>query len=124
MDLEHFVYITTVIIFAGGAVLIEWLLGFRSRKQFLKIILSIVAIVIVTTIIAEPIALKWQCWSYNPQRILNIFIGGAALETFIFSILAAIAIVSATLIWSSWEESNLPLIKTTLYKLRKRFKID
>ena len=114
----QFSYLATVIIFAFGAVLIEWSLGFRTLKRYWKLIGIIVIIGLIGTAIAERIALKSESWVYNPQKMFNTFIFGAAFETYIFAIFVAIAIASATLVWSEYEEKNRPLIKTTFRKIK------
>lgn len=122
MNLGHLAYLITIVIFAGGAVLIEWSLACKDLKKFGKVIIGVSVFAIAATLIAEPIALRWECWRYNAQRIFNMFFGGAALETYLFAILVTLAVASATLIWSGWEDENLPLVKTTFNKLKKKLK--
>jgi len=114
-------YLVTTIIFAVGAVCIEWVLGYRRLKKYTRLIGVVVLIGLASTVITESIAIQWRAWLYNPERSFNVYIGGAALETYIFAIFVAIAISSATLAWSRYEEQGLPLVETTFIKLIEKF---
>ena len=115
-------YIMTTVIFAGGAVLIEWLLAFRHLRKFWKILRVVVLIDLLILLLLEPPALRWRAWTLNPQRILDVFLLGAAVESYVYTILISIAIASATLLWSECEEAGLSLVKTTLVRLTGKFR--
>lgn len=121
MDFGHFAYLATDIIVAGGAIVIEYALGFKRLWSYRRVIGLMVLFGLLMTIIAEPFALKWRAWTYNPERTLNIFVGGAALETYLFSILIGVAISSATLAWMRYEERGIPIMRTTFQKIRDKF---
>lgn len=116
-----FSYLITILIFAGVAVLIEWTFAFKKLKRYTKIIGVIVVIGIVGTLIAEPVALNWRVWAYSPEKSFGIYIFGAAIETLIYVVFISIAISSATLIWSNYEEDKKPLVKTTIDKIKTKF---
>ena len=122
MVFEQFSYLMTVIVFAFGAVLIEWSLGFEKLKKYWKLIGVVIIISLLATFIAEPVALRWENWIYNTEQTFNIFIFGAALETYFFAGFVSIAIASATLGWSNYEEEKRPLIKSTLQEISKKLK--
>ena len=114
-------YIRTTVIFAGGAVLIEWLLAFRHLRKYWKLLSAVVLIDLFIFLILEPTALRWQAWTLNPQLTLNSFLLGAAVESYVYTILVSIAVASATLLWSEYEEAGLPLVKTSLVNFAGKF---
>lgn len=125
MTFGIFSYVITIIIFAGAAVLIEWTLGFKKLKKYTKIIGVVVILGLIGTLIAESAALNWRTWFYSEGKSFGIYFGAAA-ETFIYAVFVAVAVASATLIWSDYEEEGKPLLKTTVEqiqdKLREWFK--
>lgn len=121
MTFGMFSYVITILIFAGTAILIELVFAFRKLKRYTKIIAVIVVIGIVGTLIAEPVALNWRIWVYSPEKSFGIYIFGAAIETLIYVVFVSIAIASATLIWSNYEEDKKPLAKTTIDKIKTKF---
>lgn len=121
MTFGIFSYLITILIFAGTAVIIEWTLGFRELKKYAKIIGVIVGIGVSFTLIAEPVALSWRAWFYSQDRTFGIYLFGAALETLVYAIFIAIAIASATLAWSDFEEDKKPLIKATIEEIKSKF---
>ncbi len=82
---------------------------------------AVVVIALISTSIAESVALNWRIWLYSQDKIFGIYFG-AALETFIYSIFIAIAISSATLIWSDYEKDGKPLLKTTVEQIQDKFR--
>lgn len=121
MHFGHYSYLVTTIIFAVGAVLIEWILGFGILLRYKKLIGVTVLVGFLATLIGEPWALRWRIWTYNPERTFNIRVFGAELETYFYAAFVAIAVASATVAWSRYEEKGMPLIKTTLIKLGEKF---
>jgi len=77
---------------------------------------------VIGTLIAESVALNWRTWFYSHDKTFGIYLGGAALETFIYAVFVAVAIASATLIWSDYEEKRKPLLKTTVDNIKDKFK--
>ena len=126
MPFGIFSYLITILIFAGAAVLIEWTLGFKKLKKYAKIIGVVVILGLIGTLIAESVALDWRTWFYSQGKSFSIYFG-AALETLIYAVFVAVAVSSATLVWSDYEEDGKPLLKTTVEqiqdKLEEWFKI-
>ena len=85
-------------------------------------ILIVVTAGILFVLIGEPVALSLRAWAYNPELTLDTFIFGTAVEAVIYTVLGVGAIASATLVWSDWEESKLPLIRTTFLGFYKKLK--
>lgn len=122
MTLGNFSYLITILIFAGTAVLIEWTINFRKLKKYIKIIGLIIGMSIVFTFMAEPAALNWRAWFYSQDKSFGIYVFGVALETLVYTVFVAVAIASATLFWSDFEEDRKPLIKTTIKEIKSKFK--
>lgn len=121
MTFGIFSYLITIIIFAGAAVLIEWILAFKKLKKYTKIIGVVVILGLIGTLIAESVALDWRTWFYSQGKTFGIYFG-AALETFIFTVFIAVAIASSTLVWSDYEEDGKPLLKTTIEQIQDKFR--
>lgn len=51
-----------------------------------------------------------------------VFAGGAVLIEWVLALLVSIAVASATLIWSDYEEDRRPLIKTTVDQIMDKFR--
>lgn len=122
MNFGPFTYLVTTLIFTGVAILIEWTYSFRRLKRHLKVILTVVITGVVLALIGEPVALFLGAWAYNQDRTLNAFIFGSAIETVLYAILVSIAVASATLVWSDWEDSKLPLVRTTFSKVYSKLR--
>ena len=117
MNFGVYSYLITTLLFAGAAVAVEWLLGYKKLKRYWRIIGLGVLLVLLTTAIAEPIALEWHIWRYSLDKTLGISLLGAALETYVYTILVGIAITSATIAWAEMEEKGQPLIQGTLNEI-------
>ncbi len=121
MDFGIYSYLVTTLIFAAGAVAIEWVLGFRILFRRRRLIGVVMGIGVLATVLGEPIALRWRIWTYNAERTFNVLVLGAELETYIYALLVALAVASATVAWARYEEQGMPLIKTTWIKLIEKF---
>src|SRR5205823_541591 len=119
MHFDKYSYLITVFIFAGGAVLIEYLMAFKTLWRFRRIVGLVVLIGIIGTAIAEPIALNWRLWQYNPERTFQIYILGAALETYLFTLFVGIAVASATLYWMYCEDRGQSIITSTFSNVKE-----
>lgn len=116
MNFGPFTYLVTTLIFTGIAIVIEWTFSFRRLKRYVKVISAVVVIGIIFALVGEPVALRLRVWAYNPEHTFDTFLLGSAIESVIYAILVSVAVASATLVWSDWEDSRLPLIKTTFSK--------
>lgn len=112
----QFSYLTSILIFAGLAILVVWISGFHLLKKFTKILpVPIIFMLLLTPI--EWFALRWKIWSYIPESALNITFLGAELETFVFSLLVATAIASPVIVWSEFEEEGKSVFSESLKHL-------
>ncbi len=121
MTFGIFSFIVTIIIFAGTAVLIEWTLAFKRLKKYVKIIGVVATLGFIGTAIAESVALNWRTWYYSQGKTFGIYFGAAA-ENLIYIIFVAVAVASATLIWSDYEQDGKPLLKTTVEQIQDKFR--
>lgn len=121
MTFGIFSYLITILIFAGTAVLIEWTLGYKKLKEHTKVIFFVTVLGLIATLIGESAALNWRIWLYSQDKIFGIYFG-AALETFIYTIFVVIAVSSATLIWSDFEDSGKSPLKTTIEEVQDKFR--
>lgn len=122
MNLGPFTYLVTTLIFTGIAILIEWTYSFQRLKGHVKVISAVVATGVIFALISEPVALELRAWTYNPERTFDTFLFGSAVETVLYAILVGVAVASATLVWSDWEDSGLPLIRTTFSKFYSKLR--
>ncbi|SRR6266705_176690 len=120
MHFGQYSYVVTTILFAGGAVIIEYCLAFKTLWRFRRVVAAVVLIGLIGTAFAERIALNWELWAYNPERTLKIFVSGAALETYLFSVLVSIAVSSATLYWVYCEDRGLSIVGSTYENIKER----
>lgn len=117
MHFGNLSYVVTTLVFALGATAIEYGLTRRHLREHIPIVRAVVVAGLLVTILADPLAVAWKCWAYNPARTLGIFIFGGAIETYLFAALVSIAVSSAVLVWSQYEDQGLPLVRTTWTKL-------
>ncbi|MBI2547488.1 MAG: hypothetical protein HYW23_03515 [Candidatus Aenigmarchaeota archaeon] len=106
MILGVFSYLFTIIVFAGIAILIEWKLFPAILKKYAKIIGIVLIVGIISTLIGEPIALQLGIWSYSSEKTFGIYVFGAELETLIYAMFVFVAIASATIIGSQYEDAR------------------
>lgn len=104
MSPGRFAYLATTLVFALGAVAVVWGLKRRELTEHGKVLGCVALLGVIGTLLAEPVALRWRCWAYNPRRTLDVFVGGAAAETLVFAILVSVAIAGPALIWGRSEE--------------------
>jgi len=115
--LGRFAYLVTTVLFAGGAVAIEWLFKGRYLWAHRKLLSAITLPLTLLGTLADAAGLRWGSWMFNPDRTLSIFFLGDTVETYLYTFLVVLAIAGATLVWADWEERGLPLIKTTWERL-------
>ena len=120
MSLGPFAYLITTLLFAGGALAIELALDLRRLWAYRRLLAVMSLVAIFLTVVGESTALAWRIWVYNPERTFDRFVGGAALETYVYAVLVTLAVACAALIGARYEERGLPLAKTAYRKLRER----
>jgi lycopene cyclase domain-containing protein len=113
-------YIITTLLFAGGAVLIEYMAAGRTLWRFRRVVWCMGIIAIVATSAGESVALAWRLWEYHPERTFQIYFLGAALETYLFAFLVSVAIASATLYWTYCEDRGRSIINSTYSNVAER----
>jgi len=120
MHFGQYTYLFTTLIFAGGAVAIEYSLAHTRNAlwKFRWLVVTIAAICTVLGVAAEAVALKWGAWDYSPEKTLNILIAGVPIETYLFSVLVSIAVSSATLYWVSCEDRGVPILQHSVRRIK------
>lgn len=102
--LSYFIY---ELIFAGGAILIEWVFHGRFLWSKMSIILRTVALFVLYSLIADNVALSLGIWAHNRSKILNIWFLGIPLEEIVFFVLVAIAVSSAVLVFADFGDKGI-----------------
>lgn len=95
---SEYSYLISIIKFAGIAIIIEWVIGYKYLKRFVKKILLIGFLGICITAPLEGFALTYKDYSFYPETTFNILVFGAEVETYLFSFLVSISVASATLL--------------------------
>lgn len=106
MAIEQFLYLSTILLFAGGGAAIGVSSYRGTVRRNARILLAVVLIAIVYTIVSEPVALRWSAWSFNPAYTLDVSLLGTEIETYLYAILVGIAISVFTLVSADKEESG------------------
>lgn len=107
-------YLVSIFMFAGAAVLVEWVFGFHLFKKHLRPILIAVAYSLVITPVGEAVALRWGNWVYSAEHTFDVFIFGAAVETYVFVVFVGVAVASIVVVWTFYEDQKKPLILQSL----------
>ena len=102
MHFGKYSYLVTILLCAGGPLLLEYLLASGMVRYYRRLLVAVTLTMIVATWIWDSTGLAWRAWSYNPERTLGISLGGVPLETYLATILAAPAVAIATLAWADF----------------------
>ena len=121
MDFGHYTHLITTLIFAGPVVLIEWFIGFKTLKKYIKVIMITIGVSIIAALVGNLAALAWNMWYYPQDKNLGILISGVIIEQYIFAILSTVAVASATLILSESEENGELSLKSAAKKIKEIF---
>lgn len=119
---EKLTYLITLLVFAVSAVSIEWFVGYRKLKKYLKLIGVVVLICLLGGVVADNVAIDWRIWVYHPERFSAVYILGIPLETYLFIFFVAIAVSTAALTWSDFEDQGRPLVKGTFDEVAEKVK--
>src|SRR6266571_511375 len=97
----HLSYLISIILFAGAAVLIEWLFEFNLLRRYYKTILLGIGISVLL-VPAEYVALSVKAWKYSPIHTVAKLFLGAEVETYLYMFFVALAIVGAVIAWTDF----------------------
>lgn len=122
MNFGQWSYLFMTFIFGGTAISIQFILNWDRIMRHRLILFIVIVLGVVGTAVSEPVGLRWNAWVYSKYNTLNLTIFGAPIESYVFALFVGLAIASATLVWSDYEESGLPVLRTTMLKWKKRFK--
>jgi len=102
MHFGRYSYVVTILVCAGGPLLLEYLLMSRLVRYYRRLLAAVTLTMVMAAWIWDAAGLAWRTWSYNPERTLGISLGGVPVETFLVTILAAPAVAIATLAWANF----------------------
>lgn len=112
-------YLISIMIFAGLAVLLEWIFGYHRLKKAKKTIGLVVLIFLAFTPVGEFFALRMKIWQYNPLTTFYTTFIGAELETYVFALFTGLAISSAVIAWTNYEDEKKNIIIQSLIDVFK-----
>lgn len=115
----QFSYLISIVIFAGLAIFLEWFFGFSILKKYIKQIFIVIGISLLLAP-TEKVALDIKAWAYNPSHTFNIKLLGAELETYIYVIFIAIAVSSAVIAWTRYEDKGKNILRQTLKDIKAK----
>ena len=118
MGLGAFTYLVSVFVFAGGAILIELVLGGAEElRDYRRIVLAMLLLGLPFVSVGESVALHLGIWGYG-HASFQYLIFGAEAETYLFFELVVIAIATATLFFSDVEEMEGSFYKAVAERAR------
>lgn len=115
-------YLATILVFAGSAIVLEWYFGYRQLERYIKVIGAVLLISLLATAVGDNVAIRWKTWVYHPEGFSAIYILGVPLETYLFALFCSVAVSSAALGWSEFEEQGESLIKRTFNLVVRKLK--
>jgi hypothetical protein len=114
MSFGAFSYLISILIFAGGSVVVVLLLGYKELYSYKKLLAVMVIGGLLGAALGDSVALSWSAWAYTNS--LHIEFLGAEIESYLFAVLWVINIGGLTLILAKADERGLSVPKT----IRKR----
>lgn len=104
MTLGAFSFLGYTLAFAGGAVLLLWMVARRRGTSVLAdnrslLLKQSLVLAVAGTVLGETTAQALGAWRFNPDTMLGIWIIGAPVEDLVYGFLVATAIGSATLLF-------------------------
>jgi lycopene cyclase domain-containing protein len=102
MHFGRYSYVVTILVCAGGPLLLEYLLMSRLVRYYRRLLAAVTLTMVMAAWVWDAAGVAWRTWSYHPGRTLGISIGGVPVETFLVTILAAPAVAIATLAWANF----------------------
>lgn len=111
-------YLISIFCFAGLAISLEWIFGFYFLKKYLSVILLTIIFGLLLTP-SESIALEFKIWTYSSINTLDLKFLGTAVETYVFTIFVSLAVSSAVIVWTHYEDLNKNILKQSLIDVFK-----
>lgn len=119
MKISQLFYLLTILVFGGLGNYILWKRYGKILKKHIKFILLFSTISVIFAY-WDAVALRWKAYQYNPDHTLYIRIFGGELETYIFMIVIAAGVCSATIIYADKEDSRKLRLNFMTKSRRKR----
>jgi len=115
--MSHWLYGASIILFAGTALLVEYLIGGKRLRGYSKV-LWIMAGLCVLAACTDIAAHRWLVWDYGYAHTLHFRIVGVEIETIGFMLGTGMAVVIAALLWADDLDNGRPFLSS----LRRRGK--
>jgi lycopene cyclase domain-containing protein len=100
---SNYAYLATILVFGGGAVAIIWIRQANLLRPYAWFVIS-VSVLAAPFAFFESFGLRWKAWAYNPRRTFHVHLLGAEIESYLFMMLVAAAVVSATIVYAARED--------------------
>ena len=102
MNFGRYSYLVTILLCAGGPLLLEYVLVSGVVRYYRRLIALVTLIMLAATWIWDGTGFAWGAWSYIPERALGLSLGGVPIETYLATLLVAPAVAIATLAWANF----------------------
>ena len=122
---EHYSYLGYTLMFCLPPIVLLWV-----RAEFARTMRKdLVGILLATAIVSAygsaiwPLAIRWGCWTYQENRILNRkLFGYVHLEDLVWWVLVSFLVASFVSLSTRWEESGRDVVVRELLGLSRSFR--
>lgn len=115
---NNLLYLVSIFCFAGLAIALEWIFGFHLLKKYLSTIFLTTLLGLLLTP-AESVALSFKAWAFSSTNTLNSKFLGAEIESYIFAVFTSLAVSSAVIAWTHYEDNGKNILKQSLIDILK-----
>jgi lycopene cyclase domain-containing protein len=122
---EHYSYLGYTLMFCLPPIVLLWV-----RAEFARTMRKdLVGILLATAIVSAygsaiwPLAIRWGCWTYQENRILNRkLFGYVFVEDVVWWVLVSFLVASFVSLSTRWEESGRDVVVRELLGLSRSFR--
>jgi lycopene cyclase domain-containing protein len=122
---EHYSYLGYTLMFCLPPIVLLWVRAefARTMRKDLAGILLATAIISVYGSAIWPLAIRWGCWTYQEDRILNHkLFGYVFVEDVVWWVLVSFLFASFVSLSTRWEESGRDVVVQELAGLSRSFR--
>ena len=122
---EHFSYLGYTLLFCLPPIVLLWVRAefARTMREDLRGILLATAIISLYGSAIWPVAIRWGCWSYREDRILNRKLFGVVfVEDVVWWVLVSFLFASFVALSTRWERSGRDVVAEELSGLWRAFR--
>ncbi|MGA9625419.1 MAG: diacylglycerol kinase family protein [Bryobacteraceae bacterium] len=122
---EHFSYLGYTLLFCLPPIVLLWVRAefARTMREDLRGILLATAIISLYGSAIWPVAIRWGCWSYREDRILNRKLFGVVyVEDVVWWVLVSFLLASFVALSTRWERSGRDVVAEELSGLWRAFR--